>query len=430
MQYLKNERGMTLVIVLLTITVFTVLGMTVIGASLSNVKQVTKVEDDIQTIDIAEMGVQHYQAKLNDFFHEKIAAKKIEYKTLIENKFITEGAVTDNDIEQYEEQLAGELVEYFEESVEFAPTNNILLNTVDSATNSYYKIDKTNAVLSCPTCNSITNDDGERLELNYKSYGYTEQNPEKLITAKFVFTFSINKDGITVKTSTAQNYNYQTIIPKPTGLNACSSDMAGTGSNGRDSFVSLNCQFNHIVKVEKPSEIKDSNLVFENGVTFDKQINKGIENSTLYITGATNINKQINGIHNSKIFIQGNTKIETINQGIHNSTIVVIGDVIFGDNNDKFKDLEHSSIYVIGNANFTNMDFSNFSSTAKVCVKGNVTGTANIAGHPIYYENQANQELFVQKCALGVITDGAKTIEINDQFMDWVEKADPEVKYE
>src|SRR6476620_5987891 len=58
---LKNENGMALVTVLLMITVFSILGMAVISLSISNTKQVAKTEQEVQAVDLAEMGVIYYK---------------------------------------------------------------------------------------------------------------------------------------------------------------------------------------------------------------------------------------------------------------------------------------------------------------------------------------------------------------------------------
>lgn len=417
---------MSLVVVLLTITIFSILGLAIIGATLSNAKQVNKVEKDVQTVDLAEMGVQYYQARLGDFFHEQIALKRAEIKTLIEADYQNKKAITEQDIEKYEDQLSQKLIAAYNGS-DLSPLNtNEIKKTVNSSTNSYFKIEKSNAIISCPTCSNGLLEPKEQIVLTYKSLGFTGNNPEKQITAKFVFTFSIDKGQITEKPIPIQNHDYTTLIPKPTGLPVCTSEIVDT--NKSDKYATINCQYNSQVSIKKPTQILNSTIVFENGVTFDQVINKGIENSVLYITGNTDFNKQINGIHNSKILVKGNAEFQTINQGIHNSTIVVVGDVDFGEQQDKFKDLEHSSIYVIGDADFTDMDFSHFSTTAKICIDGNVTGASGLSSYPIY-SSSINSVLFNEKCSLGVIENGDTTIEITDQFLNWDEKVSPIVTY-
>ncbi|WP_419956022.1 type II secretion system protein [Neobacillus niacini] len=432
MKYLKNERGMTLVIVLLTITVFSVLGLAVMGASVNNVKQVKKTESDIQTVDAAEMGVQYYNTLLKDFFHQQIALKKDEIKTLIQNDYANKIPLTADKIEEYEKKLGEKLIQAFNSSSAFPAFGSVLRKDIDVPTKSYFQIKNLTASPSCPTCNTTLKEPEELIEFSYESYGFTNQNPEKKLTGKFIFTFSIDKAEIKEKLIPVQNHDYTTLIPKPTSVTACEEEEFSTGSKGRDVFNNLKCSFDQPVSVDKPSEIIGSELVFDKGVQFNKQMNKGIENSTLYITGlpgtTTLFNKQINGIHNSKILVNGKAQFETVNQGIHNSTIVVVGDAIFGDGKDKLKDLSHSSIYVLGNADMTDIDFSHFDITAKICVKGTITGDSSLYSYPVYSESY-NKVKFDENCSLGIIQDGGKTIEISDQFMDWAEEIKPIVSY-
>lgn len=423
---------MTLVIVLLTITVFSVLGLAVMGASINNVKQVTKAENDIQTVDAAEMGVQYYNTLLKDFFHEQIALKRNEIKILIQNDYVNKVPLTDDKIEEYEKKLGEKLIQAFNSSTLFPAVGSVLRKDIDVPTKTYFQIKNLTASPTCPTCNTTLIDTEEHLEFSYESYGYTHQHPEKKLTGKFVFTFSIDKAEIKEKLIPVQNHDYTTLIPRPANVSPCDEEELGNGSKGRDVFNNLNCSFDQSVSVDKPSEIINSELVFDKGVQFIKQMNKGIEDSTLYITGlpgtTTLFNKQINGIHNSNILVNGKAQFETVNQGIHNSTIIVVGDTKFGDGQDKLKNLSHSSIYVIGNADMTDIDFSLFDSTAKICVKGTITGSSTLYTKPIYSESY-NQVEFDKNCSLGVIQDGGKTLEISDQFMDWAEEIKPIVTY-
>ncbi len=72
MKNIKNENGMALVTVLLMITVFSILGMAVISLSISNTKQVTKTEEEMQAVDLAEMGVIYYKNAFIPNANEKL----------------------------------------------------------------------------------------------------------------------------------------------------------------------------------------------------------------------------------------------------------------------------------------------------------------------------------------------------------------------
>jgi type II secretory pathway pseudopilin PulG len=425
-QRLKEENGMTLVVVLLTITIFTVLGLAVVGASMNNTKQVQNTEADIKTTDIAEMGVQHYQNLLLDFFHEQISAKKETYQNLILNKYNETGEITDQFIEDLELQLTNELIDAYKNSSS-SPLKTLVNISVDDQTKSSYIIETTGSTITCIICNSTQEE--KRIELTYQSKGYTNQHLEKLLSVKFSFNYHIDKDGIITEDLPV---NYETIIEKPTeGIILCNeSDFKkktgpDSGSNGQVEFDALNCEYDETVSVERPSGIKNSNLIFGKGVTFDQVLSKGIISSTLYITGDLTLNKQINGIEKSQIFVRGTTdgwsKFGTLNQGIHSSTIVIIGNITFGENNDKFKGLDHSSIYVRGIADFTNMEFVGFDDSSKICIDGESRGVYDQT-KPIYVKSD-NEELFLEKCSLD------QFIEVTDQFLDWDEDVTPIVDY-
>ena len=61
MKTYKNEKGIALIIVLLMITVFSILGLSVFSFIISNTKQIDKTETEMQAVDLAEMGVIYYK---------------------------------------------------------------------------------------------------------------------------------------------------------------------------------------------------------------------------------------------------------------------------------------------------------------------------------------------------------------------------------
>ena len=61
-----NEKGSTLVMVLLIAVVITILGAALFTMNMSASKQFTNKEEQVQARHLAEMGVMHYQAKISD----------------------------------------------------------------------------------------------------------------------------------------------------------------------------------------------------------------------------------------------------------------------------------------------------------------------------------------------------------------------------
>lgn len=64
MRWQSNERGSALLMVLLLITVFTVLGMSVLAMNLNAAKQFNRTEEKVQARLLAEMGVLHYKSDI------------------------------------------------------------------------------------------------------------------------------------------------------------------------------------------------------------------------------------------------------------------------------------------------------------------------------------------------------------------------------
>lgn len=76
MRLRDNERGGTLVMVLLVVAVFTILGVGLFSLNISASKQFDKKEEQVQARHLAEMGVLHYQAEVD----EKIKVYNGEFK--------------------------------------------------------------------------------------------------------------------------------------------------------------------------------------------------------------------------------------------------------------------------------------------------------------------------------------------------------------
>ncbi|WP_157413015.1 type IV pilus modification PilV family protein [Neobacillus drentensis] len=79
---MREEKGSTLITVLLMIVVFTVIGLSLIGINVNNSKQVSKSGNDIQATNLAEMGTTH----LKEDIFTKIASDEYKTKDLEEIK--------------------------------------------------------------------------------------------------------------------------------------------------------------------------------------------------------------------------------------------------------------------------------------------------------------------------------------------------------
>lgn len=84
MKTLKNEKGYAMVMVILLVLVFTTLGMGLLTMNMSAAKQFNKKEEQVQARHLAEMGLLHYQARVNDTVEKyKFNATKTGAETAI-----------------------------------------------------------------------------------------------------------------------------------------------------------------------------------------------------------------------------------------------------------------------------------------------------------------------------------------------------------
>jgi len=102
--FLSNNHGYALVIVLLTITIFLLLGFTFMGHALNTTKQSSIIEDRIQATDLAEMGAEYYSRVIDEEIDEiyKILDAKVNNE-LIPN--ITQDEWETKTIAQLEKDL-------------------------------------------------------------------------------------------------------------------------------------------------------------------------------------------------------------------------------------------------------------------------------------------------------------------------------------
>ncbi|MCD8502718.1 MAG: hypothetical protein LRY71_14935 [Bacillaceae bacterium] len=72
MRFVKNNRGSTLLLVLLMVLIFTVLGMALISSTLSGTKRTIYRESDVRATAMAEMGIDY----IEEFIDQKLAEEK------------------------------------------------------------------------------------------------------------------------------------------------------------------------------------------------------------------------------------------------------------------------------------------------------------------------------------------------------------------
>ncbi|TLS39226.1 hypothetical protein [Pseudalkalibacillus caeni] len=81
MKYIHNQKGAALLVTLLTILIFTVLGLSLIGSNINNAKQLKVREASVQATDLAEMGMALFYKQFSASF-KKQALNSLESTVL------------------------------------------------------------------------------------------------------------------------------------------------------------------------------------------------------------------------------------------------------------------------------------------------------------------------------------------------------------
>ncbi len=75
MKFIKNDKGMALITVILIFTIFSVLGLVIFSSIMTNMKQITTTEAKVQATDLAEMGVVYYKNAIDKSMVDVIKLK-------------------------------------------------------------------------------------------------------------------------------------------------------------------------------------------------------------------------------------------------------------------------------------------------------------------------------------------------------------------
>lgn len=334
MKLKEKEKGIALIIVLLMITVFTILALSVFSFIISNTKQIDKTETDMQAVDLAEMGVVYYKnafiknadAVLNTYLSQAIGILKNN------NQPITEALVIDT---------LNNSINLKQHEGEFKPTVTSLIK-LDNPTNNF-TFEIKDAV---PNYNDSTNE----ITILFKSIGTMNDYSKEIDTSiKLNLTSNLNniiqtyidKSGVTGNITPKIEMN---VTKQLTTFNDCTENLL-------TDFKS--CTYNHDINYDPPSTI-DSITAVINGSLGMQQGNKQIINSYIYTTKDASFgNLQfLTGLDHSFIFTGGVATFDQL-QVTNNSKILVLKDADF-----------NKSI--------------NLSSDSLICVGGNITGKGNV----------------------------------------------------
>ncbi|MEH7381979.1 hypothetical protein V7138_16075 [Bacillus sp. JJ1533] len=354
MRNIKNEQGMSLVVVLLILTVISVLGLAVMGASMNNMKQISKTESDIKTTDIAEMGIVYYETQLKSFLNEQLY-NQTKQKEII-NRYFTNAATKEVLIEQFNNEFPIELNNLYKADLSlFTHSGDGFLpeKSVDEKSSFKIKI-KPDGIMQT-TCSPQTPANSQCYRIAFESYGYYGDNLEKILTATFDFSYFININSIEItKGAPTPVPIYEDIINSVQNkdLRQCTTDDFKKNNTKVDCRSDLD-----------PSDIPSTN---------------GISNSSIVFNKGVNLDHLSHAVSNSKLIIysideNNPTRIGKFNpNGFIHSTIVIIGDAKL---HDQIMKPLNSSIYITGNADLTGFSLQNVDpkTDVKVCVKGTIT---------------------------------------------------------
>jgi Tfp pilus assembly protein PilX len=416
---LNEESGAALIIVLLTMTVFTILGMMMMGLILSNNKQIASSEEEVLKTDLAEMGYLHFYHEFNQAFNEEMMEVKAEITDQIKSDIghpSTGGSLSycENNLmsrEQYE-QLSTSKIEQrmtsFVEKGEFI-SQKVFHSSLSDERSFVVAVNS----LECTSCDEEVSE-GESLKLNFSSRGkYGNRDPKtitatinlaiapitsvpndpyELCSALYTGTGEDNgseppgdDDGGNGSESPDEGADYGITVPEPTDIESCSYEDT--------SFNYSNCYYEGDVPSDiDTNSIIDSQLFVNGSYATDNNLNDGIVNSTLYVTGELQFKGTIHEIQNTEIFVGGSGEFKNINNGINDSTIYITENATF---DQPLNGIRNTNIYVGGNATFNNMNQGITGSL--IVIGGNADFTDNINGFSssvIYIKGSAD---FYQK---------------------------------
>lgn len=375
MTALKKESGIALVTVLLMITVFSILGLAVISLTISNTKQVTKTEQEMQAVDLAEMGVVYYKNAFITNANEKLRSA----------------------IEAAIEAIKQHNIANPKNSIDENKPENIL---------AFLNIQKNDYLPQVYVSQSIPVDENssysfeikdhfaqedvyspKKIKIVFESFGKVQKN-QKVEDYKSV-TGTIELD---INEELIADYlgNGTALIKKPEGLNEnCPYNgvLQDGCSYNTKLFDSFNSKINSITALINGSlQLRDKR----------KQIGK---NSLLYITEDANFGELNGNLDTSKLYIGGKATFGNIRGGIKNYSILFIG----------------------GDAEFGTVNGGGVDKTSLVCVGGNITGGLSHNGVNIISKIKS-PEAYANKCLRGR--------ESNDLSQPIAESMDLSLKYQ
>lgn len=399
-----NEKGMALVVVLLMITIFTILCLSLFNLTISNAKQINKTEEDMQSVDAAEMGVIYYK----NIFTKQVG---IELTTEINKVISLIARDNQNNIEKELPEL-----EYTASNILNSPYFNLDSSKLLPIVPTLYNVDRKNKI-NYQIKNIVTDTSNypNILEVTFDSYGASSSDKdilnvtikldiEKIISEALIHgegeipasTISITKPNIPSKPLLTFNTPAEPTTNKQASINYTDGTV-----NNKTLYSDTNITFNNSV-----ADINESTFYAKNGsLLFNNQLEKGINTSTLYgnsnitfnnsisnigITSSTlyaleNMTfgnqtwQEVSGINDSNLYSKFNITFNTVNDGINNNSL------LFAEKSLIFKnDLNHginkSKLYSHDTITFENQLNGGISNESILYSEGTLSFNNSLSG--------------------------------------------------
>lgn len=397
---------MTLVAVLLIMTLFSILGLAVMAASINNMKQVSKSEFDVKQTDIAEMGVVYYETQLKEFLSQHLLDSAAQ-NTLM-NSLFPAAATKDQLIQSFKGQFPTTLNSLYKADPSLYSANMVLPEiTVDSKNAFRISFDPNSTGIRQVSCKSNVPIDSQCFEIHFTSEGYHTQKLEKTLKAVYSFSYSINAGSINISTAPTSAPLYKSILDSIPGRNLRQCTMADFGKN----YTTATCTTTlPPASIPKMNGISNSFIVFNNGANF-QHLSHAVSSSTLVVYSTDSNNPATigklnpNGFTYSQIVIVGNAKLD-----------------------DQIMKPVNSSIYITGDADLKGFSFKNRDPLTKVCVDGTITPSA-MAAYEGVYSKKANPSAYQNSCMGSSNTGGNSFLTINGAIITPMLEEKPVVTY-
>lgn len=320
MNYCKNKSGMALVTVLLIITVFSIVGIAIISLSISNTKQVTKTEQEMQAVDIAEMGVIYYKNAFINNVHNVLTSMAPNAYNRAENKIQLLNKTRPSD-----KQLtiaATDVVEELKIMLKEMYDNNEMNKFFVSKSLTKLIPDDINPIFEYKIENIKPEYKDNKIIIEFKSTGYVQE--QQSIDIDSTIQLNIENNLVTLN-PTGDNVDIEIdsvnveMISKPI-LPNCNYD--------KNLGIISNCSYTPGI-TDYPYDIEGKTAIVNGSLTLNTSKKHVRYNPLLYITGDANFGNINGGLDDSTIYVGGTATFGDTSGGIKNTTLLIGNDLYF-----------------------------------------------------------------------------------------------------